>query len=758
MINGDKSQDIGDAERRSLIEIKEAIVRVQTAPAMDIIAKEDLADKNVQKELGVEIEKFDPNDPTLSEKVRERLNELKAEGKEIVAFYDKKTGKIFINQNAKDEEVRASIAREYKIKEDLELGRGKANDKGQLRSTVAGEIAYDEIKNRLKKGDKNPISASRFDVAKMDKDSEVTSDKYGEQVEGFENIAGGAIKLNAVTSEVDMNPGILDEDPEARKRLYQAGKEFNETYNKNVDYMIEGWHRPEVAKREALILEKEIVKEKDPVMKNLLIARHGYLEREAHPLNSMGKSLFKGGVKGFVTTITIRLASKTAVGKVATLVVIGGKIIADGINGAREVPKIPITSKQVNNIKRVAPEFYKSAEGLFTIKEKSNTSNTSLLRMAEDYYRNSQTPDERLANDVGYVAGGYAASKGMDIAESKYNSLKTLTSDPNLVSANEVTNGEQLLLENKVNSVQGKVFINDGTPGGTTIAHQIRTTYSSGSMSILQNNLTTGEISLQKINPSGQLIYEKSFTPYQLNALIGANSSSQMLVGNGAVSQGASKLPYKSVLALPVKYPIKSESGVTLYQGYAIGIRGGEYKEAGITKDNKIAYRNNGSYYVVGQGDDGFKNIPATDVTTNYLISEPGGRKGSPETRAQINAIIKVAKDEDWIHVAGGEKSEEYLSASKLVNKSTKDSNYIDITLQKNIKGKEVIVRINTVDIYKNGNLTKREAEAARLINLKIIREGEGNPQLITIPKGQGTGNIEKILKKIEADIEKDTK
>ena len=131
MINGDKSQDIGEAERRSLIEIKEAIVRVQTAPAMDIIAKEDLTDKNVQKELGVEIEKFDPNDPTLSEKVRERLNELKAEGKEIVAFYDKKTGKIFINQNAKDEEVRASIAREYKIKEDLELGRGKANDKGQ---------------------------------------------------------------------------------------------------------------------------------------------------------------------------------------------------------------------------------------------------------------------------------------------------------------------------------------------------------------------------------------------------------------------------------------------------------------------------------------------------------------------------------------------------------------------------------------------------------------------------------------------------
>ena len=119
-----------------------------------------------------------------------------------------------------------------------------------------------------------------------------------------------------------------------------------------------------------------------------------------------------------------------------------------------------------------------------------------------------------------------------------------------------------------------------------------------------------------------------------------------LLITDGAnkVSQVQNNFfSYNSKLALPVKYPIKSESGVTLYQGYAIGIRGGEYKEAGITKDNKIAYRNNGSYYIIGEGKDGFKNIPATDVTTNYFISEPGGRKGSPETKAQINAIIDDA-------------------------------------------------------------------------------------------------------------------
>ena len=233
VINGDKSQDIGDAERRSLIEIKEAIVRVQTAPAMDIIAKENLADKNVQAKLKVEIEKFDPNDPTLSEKVRERLDELKAEGKEIVAFYDKTTGKIFINQNAKDEEVRASIAREYKIKEDLELGRGKENDKGQLRSTVAGEIAYDEIKDRLKKGDKNPISASSFDVAKMDKDSEVTSDQIGEQIEGIVGIIGSGMEFSTQISEMNDNPDIIYKDPEgAKKKATTALDKFKKDYNR----------------------------------------------------------------------------------------------------------------------------------------------------------------------------------------------------------------------------------------------------------------------------------------------------------------------------------------------------------------------------------------------------------------------------------------------------------------------------------------------------------------------------------------------
>ncbi len=143
-----------------------------------------------------------------------------------------------------------------------------------------------------------------------------------------------------------------------------------------------------------------------------------------------------------------------------------------------------------------------------------------------------------------------------------------LTSVPSLVSASGVTNEEQLLLENKVNSVQGKVFINDGTPGGTTKAYQNITTYPDGSMSISQKNLTTGEISLQKINPLGQRISETSFTPYEANTLIGANSSSKMLVGNGAVSQSViSRVSYQTgnnSLVLYDKIPVPVATNRTL--------------------------------------------------------------------------------------------------------------------------------------------------------------------------------------------------
>ncbi|WP_454943247.1 two-partner secretion domain-containing protein [Fusobacterium hwasookii] len=309
MINGDKSQDIGDAEKRSLIEIKEAIVRVQTAPAMDIIAEGKLERKEVQEELGVVIEKFDPNDPTLSEKVRERIDELKAEGKEIVAFYDKVTKKIFINQNAKDDEVRASIAREYKIREDLELGRGKENDKGQLRSTVAGEIAYDEIKDRLKKGDKNPISASSFDVAKMDKDSEVTSDRYFNKTRGNLEKIVEDLKYYGVGSLLNLaRPFVTSKKEKEIDDKIEATRKNREDRKESIDKEVIREEKNELDRQmEISKLKYQLFKMKDSPEKKLLENRLHNLIRESDTLEGFYKVVFSSNkndkdIKEFLTT------------------------------------------------------------------------------------------------------------------------------------------------------------------------------------------------------------------------------------------------------------------------------------------------------------------------------------------------------------------------------------------------------------------------------------------------------------------------
>ena len=79
-------------------------------------------------------------------------------------------------------------------------------------------------------------------------------------------------------------------------------------------------------------------------------------------------------------------------------------------------------------------------------------------------------------------------------------------------------------------------------------------------MITLQNNLTTRERLFQEINPSDQLIYENSLTPYPASALIGTSSSSKILVGDEAVNQVVSKLPYNPVLKSPVRYPNLTDS------------------------------------------------------------------------------------------------------------------------------------------------------------------------------------------------------
>ena len=378
VINGDKSQDIGDAERRSLIEIKEAIVRVQTAPAMDIIAEGKLERKEVQEELGVVIEKFDPNDPTLSEKVRERIDELKAEGKEIVAFYDKVTKKIFINQNAKDEEVRASIAREYKIKEDLELGRGKENDKGQLRSTVAGEIAYDEIKDRLKKGDKNPISASSFDVAKMDKDSEVTSDKYTDYLEADLKKAGTYVKYSLISGYHNLGM-FFAFTSEGRKR---HAEEYDNTYVdlrndlKAIDKELEeALNKERKAKKLLPKVEMVLSKTKNPNVRKAFENYFEYLKRQSDTDDTFLFNSYKGAGIGIAQGTAEYYITKAIGGTTVSLMGVSMLFRGDTrIETPKEneknsyIPKenrITITSSEALKLKNFFTDYYTNRMGYY---------------------------------------------------------------------------------------------------------------------------------------------------------------------------------------------------------------------------------------------------------------------------------------------------------------------------------------------------------------------------------------------------------
>ena len=215
-----------------------------------------------------------------------------------------------------------------------------------------------------------------------------------------------------------------------------------------------------------------------------------------------------------------------------------------------------------------------------------------------------------------------------------------LTSVPSLVSASGVTNEEQLLLENKVNSIQGKVFINDETPGGTTKAYQNITTYPDGSMGILQKNLTTGEISFQGINSSGQQVFETSLTPHEANTLIGANSSSKMLVGNGAVSQSIiSRVSYqtgKNSLVLYNKTSVPVVTNGTLVAPLTTNkalatvpllTNGANQVSQVVTPPNYLTKPEEGGIMVVGAGTKAISGAYSIDI--NPIVE--GVNKGDAE-------------------------------------------------------------------------------------------------------------------------------
>ena len=174
IVNGRKNSDIGDPEIRKFEDIKDYCLRAKTAPDIDLLVKADLSDKEVQEQLGIG-GKFNPDDPNLPQKVKDRIAEVRKEGKEVQYFYDETTGKIYVNENADVNTVKAGIAREWAIREQLEAGNGKENSESKSKATVAGEIAYNEVMKRTK-GQDNSGVFSGLDYGQLDENSEITAD------------------------------------------------------------------------------------------------------------------------------------------------------------------------------------------------------------------------------------------------------------------------------------------------------------------------------------------------------------------------------------------------------------------------------------------------------------------------------------------------------------------------------------------------------------------------------------------------------
>ena len=613
MINGDKSQDIGDAEKRSLIEIKEAIVRVQTAPAMDIIAEKDLADKNVQKELGVKIEKFDPNDPTLSEKVRERLDELKAEGKEIVAFYDKVTKKIFINKNAKDEEVRASIAREYKIKEDLELGRGKENDKGQLRSTVAGEIAYDEIKDRLKKGDKNPISASRFDIAKMDKDSEVTADGYRAERKAKNDIAAAEARYNKKLQDISakyshrtsLSPEEIAEIKELERQARLERDKEIAVIQKGIGTIreYEEYAKMQLAPQWKFINSSNYIPEKEAAR-----ARYNFLRRNIDTTKEYKEGTkkaysdafeeayidnFKKGVKA---TVKYEIAKKVVETGSKTLTTVGLFFLWSTPAGGGELPPNEIKTKSdprkiitpatYGHLAEHFPEYIEAKGNEYTLKgnykngmippkNQGEKINKVIFKDIKNFYDGTKTLDDEISESngklygslIGSTSGVLLTSYAIDNLPEALNTLKGSNTSV-IPTVTYKTGNPSLVLYDKSKFLPVPVANN-----GTLVTQPLTTSGALATVSLL----TDGANKQGMVNKLGKEPLDVEKAP-----VFATISDEKLTSFQNEVSKAGTKLDLKT--------------------GELIGPKGGKGKVVGTTLDGKIVANMSGRNVIFENG------------------------------------------------------------------------------------------------------------------------------------------------------------
>ena len=136
---------------------------------------------------------------------------------------------------------------------------------------------------------------------------------------------------------------------------------------------------------------------------------------------------------------------------------------------SQNIPKIPVTKNQINNMKVLAPEFYKDNENRFEIKKQAELLDSDLLMMERDYYLYTKTPDEAMGHDVTFVYGakkGYEAGSKVSFQNSKSVTKNTNTEikdQKSVDSQNHSTSTDKIQSE--------KVQLHEGKQGKHILGH-----------------------------------------------------------------------------------------------------------------------------------------------------------------------------------------------------------------------------------------------------------------------------------------------
>ena len=344
----------------------------------------------------------------------------------------------------------------------------------------------------------------------MDKDSEVTSDKYSEELKAALKKVGAASRYGALYEELEESGKSPEE---IKKILDKAEKDLKSEFREINKEPQEALDEERDAGKRALLIKKKMENSTDYYEQQYYKSYYDYLIRKSNPKEALSNYAKKGAIDGLKTAILFgifRIIPKSEPNLAGLSFPKNSKFYKD--------TRYPISAEDLFTISVNDPKYYRDNSHLYKVigqlEIKPGLYNKKIedpviLRHMTGYHNNTLIEDEKLGYSVGNLGTYVVGNKILN----RLDAYIYKNSNSSLVSANKITNEEQLLLENKVNSVQGKVFINDGTPSGTTIARQTILTDSSGNMIKLQNNLTTGELSLQGINSSGQRIFEKSLIP-----------------------------------------------------------------------------------------------------------------------------------------------------------------------------------------------------------------------------------------------------